>query len=180
MNSNISSLTKTLLNLALTIIIGSCVAAAAQLSWARGGQNGLGQGGPGSPNGAGHHEDRFVRLLSLTDEQKTQIKNLREQAQTATKPYAEQIKPITEQMHALIEAPVFDEAAARALAQKMAQLQIEIRLIQAKTESAIHNLLTPEQKAKLAELQKIREDGQHDGPPNGGGGRRGPMGRPGN
>ncbi len=180
MNINIANLKTTLLTFALTIIIGIGVVAVAQPPWARGGQGGTGQGGPGGPGGGRNLEDHFAKILSLTDAQKTQIKNLREQAQTATKPYAEQIKPITEQMHALIEAPIFDEASARALAQKMAQLQIEIRLIQAKTESAIHNLLTPEQKAKLAELRKARGDGQHDGPPNGGGGRRGAMGRPSN
>lgn len=169
---NITSLKTTILNLALTLIIGSCVVAVAQPPWARGGQG----GGPGG----GNVEDRFARLLSLTDAQKTQIKNLREQAQTASKPYFEQIKPITEQMHKLIEAPAFDEAAARALAQKMSQLQTEIHLIQAKTEAAIYQLLTPEQKAKLVELRKAMEDGQGGPPDGGGGGRRGPFGRPGN
>ena len=63
----------------------------------------------------------------------------------------------------------------------MMQLQIEIHLIQAKTEAAIHQLLTPEQKAKLAELRKAMGEGQRGGPPSGGGeGRRGPFGRPGN
>jgi periplasmic protein CpxP/Spy len=179
MNTNITSL-KTLkimlLNLALTLILGSCVIAVAQPPWARGGgQGGPGQGGPGGPGG-GNMEDRFARLLSLTDAQKTQIKNLREQAQTASKLYFEQIKPITEQMQKLIEAPVFDEAAARALASKMSQVQTEIHIIQAKTENAIYQLLTAEQKAKLAELRKAME-GQQGGR---GGGRGGPFGRPSN
>lgn len=169
MNINIYSLTTTILNLTLAFILGSFVVADAQPPWARGGQ-----GGPGG----GDMEDRFARLLNLTDAQKTQIKNLREAAQTASKPYFEQIKPITGQMRQLIEAPTFDEAAARALAAKMSQLQIEVHIIQAKAEAAIYTLLTPEQKAKLAELRKAMEDGQ-GGPPNGGG-RRGPFGRPGN
>lgn len=84
-------------------------------------------------------------------------------------------------MQPLIEAPAFDEAAARALAQNMMQVQIEIHLIQARTEAAIYQLLTPEQKAKLAELRKAMGDRQRGGPPSGGGqGRRGPFGRPGN
>lgn len=175
MNSNISKLTTTILTLVLALIFSSAIVSA-QPPWARGGQGGPGQGGPGG----GNMEDRFARLLSLTDAQKTQIKNLREQAQTASKPYFEQIKPITEQMQKLIEAPAFDEAAARTLAAKMAQVQTEIHIIQAKTEAAIYQLLTPEQRAKLAELRKAMQDGQ-DGPPNGGGsGRRGPFGRPGN
>ncbi len=174
MNINISDLTTMILNLALALILGLFVVAEAQPPSARGGP-----GGQGGPGGGGQLEDRFARVLGLTDAQKTQIKSLREQAQTASKPYVEQIKPLTEERHKLIEAPAFDEAAARTLAQKMSQLQIEIHLIQAKTEAAIYQLLTPEQKAKLAELRKAMEDHQDD-PPNGGGGRRGPMGRPSN
>lgn len=170
---NFTSLQTMLLNLALTILIGGFVVADAQPPWARGGQGGPGQDGPSNM------EDRFARLLNLTDAQKTQIKTLREQAQNASKPYFEQIKPITEQMHKLIEAPTFDEAAARSLAAKMSQLQTEIHIIQAKTEAAIYQLLTPEQKAKLAELRKVMEE--RGGPPSGGSeGRRGGFGRPGN
>ncbi len=177
MNINITNLTTTILNLVLALILSSAVVSA-QPPWARG--SGLGgPGGQGGPGGGGF-EDRFARLLNLTDAQKTQIKNLRDQAQTASKPYFEQIKPITEEMQKLIEAPAFDEAAARALAGKMAQVQTEIHIIQAKTEAAIYQLLTAEQKAKLAELRKAMQDGQ-GGPPNGGGeGRRGGFGRPGN
>ena len=178
MNINIASLTTMILNLVLVTIIGSSAVAVAQPPWTRGGQGGLGQGGPGGPGGA-NREERFARILGLTDAQKTKIKNLREQAQTASQPYFEQIKPITEEMQKLTEAPAFDEAAARALAQKMMQVQIEIHLIQTKTESAIYQLLTPEQKAKLAELRKAMQE--RGGPPSGGGeGRRGGFGRPGN
>ncbi len=182
MNINMSNLKTAILNLALTLIIGSCVFAVAQPPWVRGGgqggPGGPGQGGPGGPASGGNMEDRFARLLSLTDAQKMQIKNLRDQAQTASKPYFEQIKPITEQMQKLIEAPAFDEAAARALASKMTQLQTEIHIIQARAESAIYQLLTPEQKAKLAELRKAMQEGQ--GSPPIGSGRRGPFGRPSN
>ena len=178
MNINIASLTTMILNLVLVTIIGSSAVAVAQPPWTRGGQGGLGQGGPGGPGGA-NREERFARILGLTDAQKTKIKNLREQAQTASQPYFEQIKPITEEMQKLTEAPAFNEAAARALANKMMQVQIEIHLIQAKTESAIYQLLTPEQKAKLAELRKAMQE--RGGPPSGGGeGRRGGFGRPGN
>ncbi len=171
---NFTSLQTMLLNLALTLLLGGFVITDAQPPWARGGQNFVGQGGPGG----GNMEARFARVLNLTEAQKAQIKALREQAQTASQPYLEQLKPLAEQARALIEAPTFDEAAARALAVKMSQLQTELHIIRAKTEAAIYNLLTPEQKAKLAELRKAMEENQ-DGPPNGGG-RRGGGGRPGN
>ena len=171
MITNSTSLQTALLNFILTIILGSYAIANAQPPWSREGQGGPGRG----PN----IEERFARVLDLTDTQKAQIKTLREQAQTATKPYFEQIKPLREEMKTLTEAPAFDETAARALAQKMAQIQIEIHLIQAKTESAIAQLLTSEQKAKLDEMHKMR---QERGGPRGARseGRSSGLGRPGN
>ena len=165
MISNKFSLKTMLLSSALLLVIGGGVTILAQPPWARGG----GPGGFGGPGGNGNFEEHFAQLLGLTDAQKTQIKNLREQAATASKPYFEQIKPITEQMQKLIEAPTFDEAAARVLAQKMGQVQTEIHIIQARTESAIYQLFTPEQKAKLAELHKMMEERGPRGPrPNNG------------
>lgn len=150
MITNSTSLQTALLNFILTIILGSYAIANAQPPWARGGE--------GGPGGGPDIEERFARVLDLTDTQKAQIRTLREQAQTATKPYFEQIKPLREEMETLTEAPAFDESAARALAQKMVQIQIEIHLIQAKTESAIAQLLTPEQKARLGEMRKMRQE----------------------
>ena len=77
MNINIASLTTMILNLVLVTIIGSGAVAVAQPPWTRGGQGGPGQGGPGGPGGA-NREERFARILGLTEAQKTKIKNLRE------------------------------------------------------------------------------------------------------
>ncbi len=169
MTTDITNLQTAVLNFVLALILGGYFIANAQPPGPRGGGFG---GGP-------QIEERFTRVLDLTDAQKTQIKALREQAQTATKPYFEQIKPLREEMEKLIAAPAFDEAAARAIAQKMAQAQIEIHLIQAKTQAAISQVFTPEQKAKLEEMRKARQE--RGGPPIGfGEGRRGGFGRSGN
>ncbi len=149
MNINNTKLKTVLLGLAITAIVGASLIAVGQPPWARG------HGGPGGGPGFGGH---FAHVLNLTDTQKTQIKALREQAHAAAKPYHEQIKPIREQMQKLIEAPAFNETAARALDQQMMQAQIEIQVIYAKTEAAIFQLLTPEQKAKMTEMRQTMKD----------------------
>jgi len=130
-------------------------------------------GGPvgGGPQGGGEFIVRLAGVLGLTEAQLIQIRTIQQNAATAAQPYAEQLKPLFEQAHALTEASMFNEAALRALHLQMAPLQLEIHLIQARAHSEIYNLLTAEQKAKLAELRQIMQAG--GGRPGGGGG---PMG----
>jgi Spy/CpxP family protein refolding chaperone len=129
-----------------------------------------GFGGPGR-YGGGDFADRFAAILGLSDAQKAQIETIREQAEAASKPYLDQLKPLREQMEALIESSTFNESAFRALAAQASQLQIELQVVQARARSASYNVLTAEQKAKLAELRKAMEERRGGGRP-GGGGRR--------
>lgn len=109
-----------------------------------------GQHGPGGPRG----EDPMFRELNLTDAQKQQIKTLREKQRTDSESYHEQLREIGEQMRPLVEAASFDEAAVRALLAKEAQLETELKLIRIRTDNAVFNVLTAEQKAKLDELRR--------------------------
>ena len=92
-----------------------------------------------------------------------QIKTLRDKSRTDSESFHEQLSGIGEQMHAIVEASTFDEAAARALLAKEAQIETELKLIRIRTDNAIHNLLTAEQKAKLDELR--RNPGRNPGRP---------------
>lgn len=127
-------------------------------------------GGGGPPAGGppmGGPPEFIERLLDLTDAQEAQIKAIRERAAEAAKSHHEALKPLLEQQHALTEAATFNESAWRALAAQIAPIQTELQLIQARAQNEIHNVLTAEQKAKLAEFRKRME------------GRGGPGGRPG-
>ena len=103
----------------------------------------------------------FARL-DLSDAQKEQIKALHEKARADAATYAEQLKPIRESLRAAVEAKTFDEAAVRALLAKEAQIMTDLNVIRTRAENAAYNLLTAEQKTKLAELR------EHHGPPHGG------------
>lgn len=155
--------------LMICLLSGSLMTAFAQ----RPGGGGPPAGGPpaGGPPMGGPPE--FIeRLLDLTDAQKEQIKAIRERAAEASKPHHEALKPLMEQQQALTEAASFDESAFRTLAVLITPIQIELQVIQARAQSETHNVLTAEQKAKLAEMRKRMEG--RGGP---GGGR--PGGRPG-
>lgn len=92
--------------------------------------------------------------LNLTDAQKQQVKTLREKQRTDSETYHEQLRGNGEQMRAIVEGSSFDEAAARALLAKEAQVETELKLIRIRTDNAIHNVLTAEQKAKLDEVRR--------------------------
>jgi Spy/CpxP family protein refolding chaperone len=129
------------------------------------GRPGMAQGpgggrGPGGPRGGG--PGLPFAQLDLTEEQKTQIKALHEKARTDSETYHEQLKPVRESLRTAIESSTFDEAAVRALLVKEAQLMTELNVIRTRTENAVYNLLTAEQKTKLAELRA------HHGPRRGG------------
>ena len=98
----------------------------------------------------------MFRGLDLTEEQRQQIVALYKQSRVDSKTYRHQLLPLHQQMMALKGSPSFDEAAVRAIATQEAQINIELNVIRARTESASYNVLTAEQKAKLEEFRKNR------------------------
>lgn len=126
--------------------------------------------GPRGGRGEGPRgPERLAQILGLTDAQKTQIKAIHEQAETAAKPLHDQLEPLHEQHEALTHAATFDASAVRALLTKISALEVELEFIHTRAENAIYNLYTPEQKAKLAELHKMMEERGPRGPrPNNG------------
>jgi Spy/CpxP family protein refolding chaperone len=157
-------------------LIGGAVAFAAALlmSVAALGQHG-GPGGHRGPGGPGDHGGdllgHFARELKLTDAQQTQVKQL-------VDAFHENNKGLHEQLmksgggHGPFEGlndGAFDEAAVRAAAQARANLHVELEVGHARLMSQIYSLLTPEQKAKVAELRQRHEQqhGQPSPPPGG-------------
>ncbi|MDX2040217.1 MAG: Spy/CpxP family protein refolding chaperone [Acidobacteriota bacterium] len=119
---------------------------------------------PGRPDGPppagqrGPGEDRIFERLNLTAEQKQKIETLRDQQHEAAEPYHNQLRDLREQMSAIVEASTFNEAAARAVIAKEVQIEAELKLIRVRTDNAIHNVLTAEQKAKLEDLRRNRRE----------------------
>ncbi|WP_293648595.1 cell-envelope stress modulator CpxP [uncultured Pantoea sp.] len=98
--------------------------------------------------------------IELTEEQRQQMRDLMQQARYERSPVS--ISYI-ENMHGLITADTFNEAAIRAQAEKIAQAQIEQHVEMARIRNQMYHLLTPAQQAalqknyerRLAELRKL-------------------------
>lgn len=112
------------------------------------------QGPPPPPNGPRILDQRQLDQLNLTDAQKEQIKALRDQERTASQSYQDQLRQVQDSILAAVEGSPFDEAAVRALAAAEGQAVAELSVIGARTAAAIYQLLTTDQRAKLAELQQ--------------------------
>jgi len=123
-----------------------------------------GQGGPGGGPGAFPGGPRpggalpFLGELDLTDAQKDQVKSIIERSREESKPIAEELRKLQPKKRPLIYTETFDEAAALLLADQEAALQKALTLNQMATQHAVYNVLTAEQKTKLAELIAKRKE----------------------
>lgn len=150
------------------LLMAGVMAGGASAQWGQGGPQGPPQGppgmggfgGPGGPGGMGLP----LRELNLTEEQKTQIKTIQDQAREDGMAVRDQLRLFAEQRRAIVNANTFNAEAARDLATREASFNIDLNVKRMETENAVYNVLTAEQKVKLAELIKNRQAG---GPPQG-------------
>lgn len=124
-----------------------------------------GPGGPGMMGGPGGHGmmwgggrggDRMFEGLNLTDAQRTQIRQIRQAAAADMRSQFDAARALHEKSVAIFTAPMVDAAAAESLRQQMLAQRdaTSKRMTQAMVDVA--NVLTPEQRATLAERIKAR------------------------
>ena len=124
-----------------------------------------GHGGPGGPGGRAGIHPRMFEQLGLSDEQNTQIKQLLDAGRTSAEESFAKIKTADEQNRALAEQDTFNEDQARQLIAAKKSVESEIELARLRTDNAVYNLLTAEQKAKFKELRTSRPQPPLDGAP---------------
>ncbi|KXF82745.1 Spy/CpxP family protein refolding chaperone [Enterovibrio coralii] len=119
--------------------------------------------------GGGHHDGKgmmggkhLLRGVELTETQKDELRTLREQNREEMRAnkgeFRTQMMEERQQMQDLMLADNFDEAAVRALAEKMSQQQLERRIEMAKKRHEMMSILTPEQKEQVKEnMAKMAE-----------------------
>ncbi len=134
-------------------------------AWAHGpghGRGGPGFGGPGMFLGKPEHiergVDRALRSVNPTDAQRAQIKQIAVAAAADLKAQREAARGQRDQALALFTAPVVDARAVESLRQQNLARhdQASKRITQAMLD--ISNVLTPEQRAQLAERAKKRAE----------------------
>lgn len=124
---------------------------------------GMSHGGHGEHGGMGmmpfgRHLDHLLTEVKASDAQRQQIKQITDKARADIQALHEQGKGLHERTMALWTAPKLDAAEAEKLRQQMLTQhdQVSKRMTQAMLD--VGNVLTPEQRAKAAELIKARRE----------------------
>jgi len=115
---------------------------------------GHGRGGPG---GFGHLLGFYSDYLDLTDAQQQQMKAIMEKEKPAFHAAMQQMSQFRTQMKALEEASTFDEGKVRTLAAQQSQAMTDMMVEKARVKSEMLQVLTPDQRAKLAQFEAKRE-----------------------
>jgi Spy/CpxP family protein refolding chaperone len=97
----------------------------------------------------GHAQD-----LGLDDAQKKNIRGELQKAQSKFLDFQFEMQPETEKMAKLLQEKPVDETKVLAQADRVMSLEREVKKTQLSLLIRIKNLLTPEQQAKMSELQK--------------------------
>jgi periplasmic protein CpxP/Spy len=120
-----------------------------------------------------HHRGGFqhmLRQLDLTSEQQSQVKAIWAKEKPTLQPLMQQMRQNNAAMDALVSSG-FDEGKATTLATQNSQTAIQLQVEHAKIKSEIMQILTADQKAKLAQLEARhasrgqRQAGQTSAPP---------------
>ena len=113
------------------------------------------RGGPGvdGPRGMRGGPGMEFRGLDLTDDQRAQLRKIREARQSEFKAAGEKLGAARQGMRALIEADSINESAIRSKSQEVAAAEAEMSILNAKVRAESMQLLTSEQQAKLKEMR---------------------------
>lgn len=110
-------------------------------------------GGPGPGFGAGPGGGRLMRTLNLTGAQKTAIQGIHEKHGVGMAAHREAVRQTQAALQAAWQDPATPEAQLRALHDKASSARFEMRLAQRAVHQEVQAVLTPEQRAKAAELR---------------------------
>jgi protein CpxP len=111
-----------------------------------------GRHGYGGPGGFRH----MLKQLDLTSAQQDQVKAIWAKEKPTLQPLMQQLRQNHSAMSALEASGPFDEAKTRALVTQNSQAMIELQVEHARIKSEIMQILTADQKAKLAQLEANR------------------------
>ena len=117
----------------------------------------LAQGEAGGPTH--HRHGNFMggmelplRQLNLTDDQKAQIKQIFQAERPSMKPLMQQQHAAHMQMIQLITSGTFEQTKVAAIAAQESQTHMQLEIAHAKMASQIYQLLSSDQKAKVADI----------------------------
>jgi protein CpxP len=110
-----------------------------------------GPDGPGGGNGVQRRVEFLTGKLSLTSAQQTQITALLTSAEASGQTTRASMKAAHDSLNTAVQAN--DPAAMEQAATAIGSLTAQTTLARAKSDAAIYQLLTPEQRTKYAQMQ---------------------------
>lgn len=137
-------------SLAALVVAGAAYAQGPGVGGFRGRGPGAGMGGSGF--------GLPLRQLELTDAQRQQIRQLVQQRRIEMRPLVERLRTAAEARRQAVTAIPPDEARIRVAAQELAQAQVDVAVQQARLQSDIFALLTPEQQQRARQLRAERRN----------------------
>lgn len=110
--------------------------------------------------GHGHHDPvkRLMRKIELTESQQAEIKAIVESSRESNQLVREQMRDSRKAMHELATSDSYNIEQVRALADQQARLKADLTVARIDSMHRVQQVLTPEQKTKLAELRAQRKD----------------------
>ena len=122
----------------------------------------------GGPDGEFNHMLKvYTEKLDLTADQQSQMQAIWAKEKPTLQPLMQQEHQNRAAMKALTESGPFDEVKTRTLATSNAQTMIELQVAHARIKSEMMQVLTPDQKTKLQQIEAERKANwkQHAAPP---------------
>jgi|HubBroStandDraft_5_1064220.scaffolds.fasta_scaffold15011_2 Spy/CpxP family protein refolding chaperone len=110
-----------------------------------------GPDGPGGGNGVQRHVAFLADKLSLTSAQQTQVTTILTSAETNGTTVRASMKAAHDSLNTAVQAN--DSAAMEQAATAIGSLTAQTTLARAKSDAAIYQLLTPDQRTKYAQMQ---------------------------
>jgi periplasmic protein CpxP/Spy len=104
----------------------------------------------------------YADALDLTSAQQDQIKSIWAKEKTNIEPLMQQMHQFHGDMEKLTDSGTFDEAKVRTLATQESQNMVELTVQHARVKSEMLQVLSPEQRAKFAQLQAKHEQRMQD------------------
>jgi Spy/CpxP family protein refolding chaperone len=112
--------------------------------------------GMGGPMMGEHMMGFFAKQLDLTDTQKTQIKAVMEKEHPTMKPLMQQVHQLDQELRQYSEG-AYDAAKVQALVMHQSQTLVQIKVEETRIHNELYQLLTPDQQAKLKEIEANHE-----------------------
>lgn len=98
----------------------------------------------------------FSKELDITDAQRTQMKAVMQKEHATMKPLMQQLHQLESQLKQY-EQGTYDEAKVQALVSQQAQSLVQMKVQETRIHNEMYQLLTPEQQAKLKEIEANHE-----------------------